>query len=151
MFLHTIIWHFVKKIPLNNNSSLVIHQNYLKLTSINHYLTLKSFFFYFSQFLRNRLHIFGGQRREIHTEKKSGEIEQHRIKTNYFPEINGVGDHGKIVTYYPNSSGVESFGFAGFFVFEGEKVSTLNNLESIDILKQLHHPNVIKPYFRING
>ena len=95
------------------------------------------------------LHIFGGQHREIHTEKKSGEIEQHRIEKIYFPEIKGVS--GKIVTYYPNSSGVESFGFAGFFVFEGEKVSSLNNLGSIDILKQLHHPNVIKPYFQING
>ena len=95
------------------------------------------------------LHIFGGQHREIHTEKKSGEIEQHQIEEIYFPEIKGVS--GKIVTYHPNSSGVESF------VFEGEKVSRIQfdrynfNFGNINILKQLHHPNVIKPYFRING
>ena len=93
------------------------------------------------------LHIFGGQHREIHTEKKSGEIEQHQIEEIYFPEIKGVS--GKIVTYHPNSSGVESF------VFEGEKVSRIQfdryNLGNINILKQLHNPNVIKPYFQING
>ena len=69
------------------------------------------------------------------------------IEEIYFPEIKGVS--GKIVTYHPNSSGVESF------VFEGEKVSRIQfdryNLGNINILKQLHNPNVIKPYFQING
>jgi hypothetical protein len=76
-----------------------------------------------------------------------GSIQQHSIG-EIFPEIKGV--NGKIATYYPNSSGVGSFGHAGFYVFEGEKVSPLYNLGSIDILKQLHHPNVIKPYCKIN-
>ena len=80
-----------------------------------------------------------------------GSIQQQSIEEIYFPEIKGVS--GKIVTYHPNSSGVESF------VFEGEKVSRITilfdrynfNFGNINILKQLHHPNVIKPYFRING
>jgi hypothetical protein len=58
---------------------------------------------------------------------------------------------GKTVMRFLNPSGIDDYGNnpALLFVFEGENVCVLwlNELKS---LRQLNHPNVIKPYFNIS-